>query len=397
MSTLSPEEREAFLKLPASIPPPGEVSNLVDPPNLVVAGYVVVLMALCWTCLFFAIRVYTKVFVIRSLRMSDYAMAIGWGLFMGYFAPAWLVIHVAPGIDQWNMSFGDLRSMLWYYHVGSILAGLIILFIKISILLQFLEIFSQSRDFFFWSCHAVIWMNIVYYTINTFLDIFGCDPINKAWDFLITEGTCVVQTDVQNLSASVINCASDLVILVLPQTKIWRLQMSRRKKLAVSMAFLVGVMACTAAIVKLAYSVLIYKTTNNASYFAFLMALSSLAEISCGIIAGCLPCTPRFVRRIAALPSVERWTTSIRSLLSASSRHGGHDSASTRHDGGIELNDHFGHKNGHAKGLGRGCDDLYPLTQTESLGAEGEGRDDASVTANARLSATMRVEGRVSI
>ncbi|KAL3479171.1 hypothetical protein BJX99DRAFT_255702 [Aspergillus californicus] len=378
--TLSSEQREALLDLPASMPPPGQVSNLVDPPNLAVAGRVVLLLCFSLACVSVAIRAYTKLFVIRAVRKSDYAILIAWALFMGYFAPCWLGGEVAPGIDQWNLQLRDFRSLLWYYHVGSILAGLIILFIKLSILLQLLEIFGHRRDLFFWSCHFVIWANVIYYTVNTLLDIFGCRPIAKSWDFLITDGTCVVETDLQNLSSSVINCASDLIIMILPQTKIWRLHMSRRKKIAVSTVFAFGVMACTAAVVKLAYSVRIFKSTNNVSFFAFIMALSSLSEITCGILAACLPCAPKFAKRVRASPYVSKWESSLRTVLAASRRGQGHshtDPASNDAQNQMEV---YEPQRGQPKKVNR-CADEYPLTLTESA----RSFDSASLGGDAQL------------
>ncbi|KAL4965548.1 uncharacterized protein BDV14DRAFT_199950 [Aspergillus stella-maris] len=357
---LSPEQREALLDLPAGSPPPGQVSNLVDPPNLTVVGRVVLLSCFALACAFVAVRAYTKLFVMRAVRKSDYAILIAWAMFMGYFAPCWLGGEVSSGVDQWNLRLRDLRSLLWYYHVGSIVAGLIILFIKLAILLQLLEIFGHRRDLFFWSCHVVIWSNVIYYTVNTLLDIFGCRPIAKSWDFLITTGSCVVKTDSQNLSSSVINCASDLIILILPQTKIWQLHMSRRKKIAVSTVFAFGIMACTAAVVKLAFSVLIFKSTNNVSYYAFCMALSSLAEITCGILAACLPCTPSFAKRVRASPYVSKWERSLRSLLSARrSRDDSH--ANLASDARIQGN------GGQPTKGNRVCADEYPLTLVESV------------------------------
>lgn len=119
--------------------------------------------------------------------------------------------------------------------------SIIICFIKISILWQFLEIFSLKRDYFFWTCHCLICSNILYYAVFTFTIIFACNPISKYWDVLRTEGKCL-NTELQMFVAGIINTISDLTILILPHLKVWKLQMSPRKKHAISMVFLFGLM-----------------------------------------------------------------------------------------------------------------------------------------------------------
>lgn len=118
--------------------------------------------------------------------------------------------------------------------------GICILFIKLSILLQLLEIFGRGKDFFFWFCHVTIWGNLLFYLIYTFVQIFACHPLSKSWDFLTT-GSCL-NIRLLNVIAGTLNALSDVIILILPQLRIWRLQMTVRRKIAISTVFLFGVL-----------------------------------------------------------------------------------------------------------------------------------------------------------
>ncbi|PWY90565.1 hypothetical protein BO94DRAFT_30427 [Aspergillus sclerotioniger CBS 115572] len=315
MSTLSPEQRQALLEGPAGPPPPGQASNLVDPPNLLVAGHSVLL--LFWTLASVAVvlRVYTKVFLIGLMRLSDYTMLLAWALFMGYFGPAWGLSAAAPGVDQWNLRLKDYISMLYYFHVNSILYGICIFFIKLSIFLQLLEIFGQTRDYVYWSCHCCIWANFVFYFISTFIEIFSCRPLSKAWDVLITEGSCL-DMDLLNVLAGVVNCISDLTIVILPQTRIWRLHVALDRRIAVGTVFLFGVTACVSAVVRVVYTVLLLNATNNISYYSYLAGIWTLPELACGIIAGCLPSMPKFLRSLRQSSIVSKWRCWLQKLLS---------------------------------------------------------------------------------
>ena len=70
--------------------------------------------------------------------------------------------------------------------------------------------------------------------------ILACSPIAKIWNPLIT-GHCFNLFD-QYVSTACINTASDIVILILPQVSIWKLQMALRKRLQISAIFFVGIL-----------------------------------------------------------------------------------------------------------------------------------------------------------
>lgn len=121
--------------------------------------------------------------------------------------------------------------------------GIIIFFIKLSILLQFLELFAPAglTNTMYWACHSLIWINLLFYLISTFLEIFSCKPRQKAWNPLITSGSCI-DTLVLNVAASAINAVSDLILLILPQLMIWRLRMAVQRRIAVSAVFLIAIL-----------------------------------------------------------------------------------------------------------------------------------------------------------
>ncbi|KAE8419886.1 hypothetical protein BDV36DRAFT_281890 [Aspergillus pseudocaelatus] len=317
--TLSAEQRQALLDGPAAPPPSGVVPNLADPPNLQAVGRGLILVFWSLALITFAIRIYTKAFIIRSFRVSDYAMIVAWALSIGYFPIAWKVGNIAPGIDQWNLQVKNLIELLHWFHTGLIMYSIMICFIKISILRQFLEIFSLERDYFFWTCHFLICINILYYTIFTFTTIFACNPISKYWDVLRTDGKCL-NTELQMFVAGIINTISDLTILILPHLKVWGLQMSPRKKRAVSVAFLFGLIACVGSSLKIYYAVRLLNTENNKSYQIYLLGVCTLPEIGGGIIAGCLPSSPKFFKHILQTPLFSSYKAYFSKLISASSR-----------------------------------------------------------------------------
>lgn len=119
--------------------------------------------------------------------------------------------------------------------------GIVIAFVKLSLLLQYLKIFVPIRNYSFMVLvtYFVIWSNLIFYIISTFFEIFACKPREMYWNPLITNGHCFNISAI-NISSATINCISDFVILLLPQGVIWRLQMPLRRKLGISAIFLTG-------------------------------------------------------------------------------------------------------------------------------------------------------------
>jgi len=74
-----------------------------------------------------------------------------------------------------------------------------------------------------------------------FVAIFSCTPIHGFWDLLTMKPPpkCI-NNKAFYIGLSVPNILADIVILCLPVTKVWKLQMSRRSKTAVSGMFLLG-------------------------------------------------------------------------------------------------------------------------------------------------------------
>lgn len=88
-------------------------------------------------------------------------------------------------------------------------------------------------------------VNMVYYATALIAANFSCSPFRYIWDKTIP-GRCVNRKalSVSNLSVSnaALNLLSHLLILLLPHTIIWKLQMTLSRKIGVGIVFSVGLM-----------------------------------------------------------------------------------------------------------------------------------------------------------
>ena len=92
----------------------------------------------------------------------------------------------------------------------------------------------------FIAIQLLIWISFLFYSIDTFFEIFLCNPRQKIWNLLITDGHCFDQTAAY-MATGIFNVVSDFAILVLPIWPVWKLQMPRRKKIMISAIFATGI------------------------------------------------------------------------------------------------------------------------------------------------------------
>jgi hypothetical protein len=134
----------------------------------------------------------------------------------------------------------DYCSKLFY--VVGVLYGIVICVLKIAILLSFKLAFVPTgiRNTTFWVVHSLIWSNVVFYTIFTFLSLFSCTPRERRWDKTI-DGKCMDFYAIA-IAGAIINTVSDALIVIVPQAVIWKLNMSWKRRAGISSLFIIGLL-----------------------------------------------------------------------------------------------------------------------------------------------------------
>ena len=116
-----------------------------------------------------------------------------------------------------------------------------ILFTKVAILLQLIQIFVIGRKVFRWYLfYVLIGLNAFFFTIHFFLTIFQCIPRQKIWNPTMA-GSCI-DAERSFIASSVINVFDDFLILGLPLVFTWKLQTPVHKKVRISVIFASGLL-----------------------------------------------------------------------------------------------------------------------------------------------------------
>ena len=158
---------------------------------------------------------------------------------------------------------------------------------KMSILLLYLRLFGVNK-LFRYSTWLTIFFVFGYLFSNLLTQLFGCSPISKYWNSTLP-GHCINYTKA-GLCYGSMNIISDFIIFVLPLRMVWKLKLSRKEKIGLSLVFMTGAMyaqsliitsfpqennliflsnsphsACTVAIVR--YYYIVRNNAADATYF----------------------------------------------------------------------------------------------------------------------------------
>ncbi|KAI1460995.1 hypothetical protein F4805DRAFT_351888 [Annulohypoxylon moriforme] len=316
------------------LPPPGGIeSNLDDPPNgnALVRGLISLFLAI--SLIFLLIRAYAKtVYMKNRPTLGDYVIlpAIG-----AYVTGCVLIYRVAATsgffVHGWDFRLKDLP---WFYYnlfLCTLMYLATMIFLKTAILLEWARIFSaNSRKAFRWTCYILAGVNSIYYAINIVLECTSCTPRAYYWDKTIPNGHCT-NTAILSLVSAIVNLLFDLSLLILPYGVVWRLNMSPRKRAGVYVVFIIGLLGCICAALRIVFGI-VYVYRDDYTYELSKQLILCTAEVAAGFLVFCAPAVPKPVMFLAqqtresmdhlALSALSRSTASTRTVPEAISQPG---------------------------------------------------------------------------
>ncbi|KAI0966405.1 hypothetical protein F4678DRAFT_475912 [Xylaria arbuscula] len=256
-----------------------------------------------------ATRLYAR-YKIKKLGIPDILLVISLGffgviLYNGFEA----AIYPGFGVHIWQFNPKLATASHFNFKLGTISFGLGIAFLKIAILLDWMQIFvpTGTRNTLFWILHFLVWSNALFYFIGTFIDVFVCPPEDV--------GAVKCNTDLVKyiISSGIINLISDLTILITPHCVIWKLNMSNAQKKGISFLFLIGI----CALARVLYVIKAYRTRDNL-YYSVINNIWAIAEQTFGFLVIGIPAIPKAFHD---LRWAKRFGTFVRSQSGKPSEH----------------------------------------------------------------------------
>lgn len=167
-----------------------------------------------------------------------------------------------------------------------------LLFGKPAVLLGLIRIFAPhgTNKTFARASYILIALNTILYLSSIVGTATLCIPHEAIW-YPWVKGTCIDRNALA-IVGSAFNIVIDLIILVLPQPIIWKLQMTTQRRLGVSLVFSVGVLVAVCAAGRL-YATSVINYYGDSTYPISDVLLWGWAEITCVIVVFCMPALPK--------------------------------------------------------------------------------------------------------
>ncbi|KAK9419298.1 putative G-protein coupled receptors family 1 profile domain-containing protein [Seiridium unicorne] len=269
------------------------------------------------------VRVYSLLTFVKKVHLEDYLALTG---FLPFIAVAAVFLrYIQDGgyyVHQWDISARRMLDGLSFeIYIFGISFAACMLFVKPAVLFQWKRIFipTGARNGLFWAIHGLIVLNTLLYIAGLFATAFGCEPIRGFWDATVSPRKCISHKALQ-ITATCFNAAIDIAIFLLPQPTIWRLQMSRGRKIGLALMFSVGLLSCTAAlghVHSVPFVNFSYPSSGDSTYTTSPLFIWCLSELTGVYLVYLMPSIPRAIGESAPfhrlVSTFKSWTRQVSS------------------------------------------------------------------------------------
>ncbi|RAL02179.1 uncharacterized protein BO80DRAFT_472839 [Aspergillus ibericus CBS 121593] len=231
------------------------------------------------------VRLFVRIRYLTGLSLDDLLCAISWVFtFVLCFVCIWMTRY---GYGRHIETVPDMetREMFLKLDFVSMIAYLLALgFIKASFCLLYLQIFPGKG--FRIACWSLLALVVGETIEETFVVIFQCSPIHKAWDAGgMVQGKCLSLTAFYYISFG-IRLATDLALFALPIPKLVRLNMTMGKRAGLVMMFGLGVLISLTSIIRATY---ISNFSDDHTWTLVNTLNWSSVEVAVAIFVACIP------------------------------------------------------------------------------------------------------------
>ncbi|RTE80648.1 hypothetical protein BHE90_004855 [Fusarium euwallaceae] len=236
----------------------------------------------------FGLRVMARVFVrAQTWGPDDWVMLLAVLMMIPLNAISVPISQVGLGKDIWNVHPDDITDFLYFFYWDELLYLGVLPVTKISILLFYLKVFPGKNIRL--GCWILIGLNVAYFIAFELVSIFQCTPIEGAWKAWDKEFPAKCNNiNMQGWMAAIFNIVLDVGTLCLPLWELYKLSLSRKKKIQIMLMFSVGFFVTIVSIVRL-QSLASYATTSNVTQDYVEIGYWSTIEVPVGILCACMP------------------------------------------------------------------------------------------------------------
>ncbi|KAK7458393.1 integral membrane protein [Colletotrichum acutatum] len=264
--------------------------------------------------IFILMRMATKIAKLSAWGADDTVILVAFALFIGFFVELFYFVKAGLGKDIWTLHDYEITYFLKLLFVLEFFYIIGLGVVKASILFFFLKIFPD-RGFrrILWFMQILNMLVVLSYVILCFAQ---CQPFSHFWNGWdgAHEGHCVDLNRI-GLSHVSLNITLDIIMLILPITQIYKLQLNRKKKIGVMAMFLVGVFLTIVSILRIK-TLIAFATSLNTTADSVAVVLWAYVELGVGIVVACMPNVWQLLKTLP--PKVIQLSTTLASNISHS-------------------------------------------------------------------------------
>ncbi|PKY03825.1 hypothetical protein P168DRAFT_311363 [Aspergillus campestris IBT 28561] len=262
--------------------------------------------------MFFALRVYTRMFILNGFTKEDWICFGAWFLGVSYSVVALIMSHFGGGVHWNDVPEAHHIPFQKTVYVTMVLYGPTAYLTKLSLLWIMTRVFSPFRKSVIF-IYFFLALMLAYYIPAVIVKIRICDPIAKFW-VPDLPGSCLDQSSII-LADAVVSVVSDFIVLLVPLPLTVRLQLPLKKKMRVMVILGAGGLACASSIIRLIL-ILLTGQSKDATIAFMRVNMFGNAEIAIGVICACLPAMSALAHKAKAEYSSRRATQSSTYQLS---------------------------------------------------------------------------------
>ncbi|KAL5594391.1 hypothetical protein BROUX41_001326 [Berkeleyomyces rouxiae] len=280
--------------------------------------------------LFFAARMYCRIFIIRNFTIDDRFLLVAWVVAIGLSCD--IMIGASAGIGRHDGDISDQQVVVIRKteYTFTVLYNLCLALTKTSILLFYLRLSRNINSFLRLSSWFLIGVLNVSAIVLTLMNIFQCSPVKASWTPITGNVKCILLLK-QFLCAAPINVITDLAILLLPLPVLTGMKLPLRQKIVLVSTFLLGIFITIIDVVRLYFLQKAYQNVPeddstpgpfgpqlDLMWHGALAVTWSLVEVNLGIVWACIPTLKPLVIRILPMLVVDPDANTTKSSTSHS-------------------------------------------------------------------------------
>ncbi|KAL8369505.1 hypothetical protein RB595_000026 [Gaeumannomyces hyphopodioides] len=277
-------------------PPPGVVPNFDDPPSLAPSIIAMSVALPAFSTCFVALRFYTTLRITHVRGMSDILLALAWLLGVAFSVSCLIHLRFGFGRHLWDVPFTTFN--IHFFKLGAISGaffGMSVTFSKLSILAFYTRFTGTTRNHQRVAIYALAIIVLIYGTVTSFQFLFDCQPIEKYWDFTITDGKCIDWAPIM-LFNGVMNSLTDAAILFLPIWLLWCVRLPLRQKVGVMGVMMTGGLVLGVSITR-AVKTIEGLSNPDLTWHAVPLMAAFAFEVHLGLVCVCLLSAKPFLKR----------------------------------------------------------------------------------------------------